>query len=35
LTVANMFALGWGEGGEVWKQGRRLWVWKVKLVGKC
>jgi len=27
VTVADMFALGWGEGGEAW-QGRCLLAWE-------
>ena len=27
-AVAEMFSLGWGEGGEVWKWRRRLLAWE-------
>ena len=34
-TVAHMYALGWGEGGEAWKWRRRLWAWEEELVAEC
>lgn len=34
-TVADMFDLGWGEGGEAWKWMRRLWAWEEELVREC
>jgi len=35
LSVADLFALGWGEGGESWKGRRRLFAWEKKMVGEC
>jgi len=34
-TVADMFALGWEEGGEVRSWRRRLWAWEEELVVEC
>lgn len=34
MTVIDMFALGWGEGGEVWKWRQRLLAWEEELVGE-
>ena len=34
-TVAEMFVLGWGEGGGAWKWRRRLLAWEEELVGEC
>ena len=34
-SVAQMFALGWGKGGEVWKWKRRLWAWEEEMVEEC
>jgi len=34
-TVADMFLLGWGEGGEAWKWRRRLLAWEEELVIEC
>ena len=34
-TVAEMFSLGWGEGGEVWKWQRRLLAWEEDQVREC
>jgi len=34
-TVSDMFLLGWGEGGEVWKWHRRLLAWEEELGRKC
>jgi len=28
VTVAEMFVLGWNEGGEALRWRRRLWVWE-------
>jgi len=35
LTVAQMFDLGWDEGGEAWKWRRRLWAWEEELLVEC
>lgn len=35
LTVAEMFALGWGKEGEAWRLRRSLLVWEEELVGEC
>jgi len=34
-TVEEMYAKGWGDGGEVWEWRRRLWDWEEELVGDC
>jgi hypothetical protein len=34
-TVADMFHLGWEDGGEAWSWRRRLWAWEEELVGEC
>lgn len=34
-TVEEMFAKGWGEGGEKREWRRRLWDWEEELVGEC
>ncbi|CAJ2637850.1 unnamed protein product [Trifolium pratense] len=34
-TVAEMFALGWGEGGEAWVWRRQLRAWEEELLGEC
>jgi len=34
-TVAEMFSLGWEEGGEVWGCRRRLWDWEEEMLGEC
>jgi len=34
-TLAGMFLLGWGEGGEAWKWRRRLFAWKEELKSDC
>jgi HEAT repeat protein len=34
-TVADMFSLGWEEGGEAWRWRRRLWAWEEVLVEEC
>ncbi|GAU37050.1 hypothetical protein TSUD_207560 [Trifolium subterraneum] len=33
--VAEMFALGWGGGGEVWVWRRQLRVWEDEMLGEC
>lgn len=35
LTVAQMFHLGWGEGGEAWKWRSRLWAWEEEQLVEC
>jgi len=35
LTVAQMFDLGWDEGGEAWKWRKRLLAWKEDTVEEC
>jgi hypothetical protein len=35
MTVIDMFALGRGEGGEVWKWRQRLLAWEKEMVCKC
>jgi hypothetical protein len=35
MTVADMFSLGWGEGGEVCCWQRRLLAWEEELVEEC
>ncbi|PNX60369.1 kinesin-like protein, partial [Trifolium pratense] len=34
-TVAEMFALGWGEGGEAWEWRRQLRAWEEEMLGEC
>jgi hypothetical protein len=34
-TVAGMFSLGLGHGGEGWRWRRRLWVWEENLLDEC
>jgi len=34
-TVAEMFSLGWEEGGEAWGCRRRLWDWEEETIGEC
>ncbi|RHN79618.1 putative reverse transcriptase zinc-binding domain-containing protein [Medicago truncatula] len=34
-TVAEMYSLGWGEEGEVWKWRRRLFAWEEEKVLEC
>jgi len=34
-TVADIYALGWKDGGEAWSWRRRLWVWEEELVEEC
>ncbi|CAJ2679133.1 unnamed protein product [Trifolium pratense] len=33
--VAEMFALGWGEGGEAWVWRRQLRAWEEEMLGEC
>ncbi|RHN70051.1 putative reverse transcriptase zinc-binding domain-containing protein [Medicago truncatula] len=35
ISVADMFELGWDEGGEAWQWRRRLWAWEEELLGEC
>ncbi|GAU46317.1 hypothetical protein TSUD_243380, partial [Trifolium subterraneum] len=35
ILVADMFAAGWGVGGEAWKWRRRLFAWEEELVAGC
>ena len=35
VIVAQMFALGWDEGGGAWRWRRRLWAWEEELVKEC
>jgi len=35
LTVAQMFQLGWEEGGDAWKWRRGLWAWEEELLVEC
>jgi len=34
-TVAEMFSLGWEEGGLAWGCRRRLWDWEEEMIGEC
>jgi len=34
-TVADMFSLGWEEGGAAWSWRMRLWAWEKELVEEC
>ena len=34
-TVADIYDLGWEDGGEAWSWRRRLWVWEEELVEEC
>jgi len=34
-TVAEMFSLGWEEGGVAWRCRRRLWDWEEEMIGEC
>ncbi|GAU40992.1 hypothetical protein TSUD_92170 [Trifolium subterraneum] len=34
VSVAEMFALGWGEGGEAWVWRRQLRVWEEEMLGE-
>ncbi|GAU41056.1 hypothetical protein TSUD_374110 [Trifolium subterraneum] len=33
-NVAEMFSLGWGNGGEAWEWRRQLWAWEEEMVGE-
>ncbi|GAU48395.1 hypothetical protein TSUD_405400 [Trifolium subterraneum] len=35
ISVAEMCALGWEEGGAGWQWRRHLWVWAEKLLAEC
>jgi len=35
VTVADMFDLGWEEGGEAWRWRRRLWTWEEEMLVAC
>nr|ABD28474.1 hypothetical protein MtrDRAFT_AC148819g11v2 [Medicago truncatula] len=32
ITVVEMFARGWDEGGDAWKWRRRLWMWEEEML---
>ncbi|XP_024630227.1 uncharacterized protein [Medicago truncatula] len=32
ITMADMYAIGWEDGGAAWSWRRRLWVWEEELV---
>ncbi|MCI98192.1 receptor-like protein kinase ANXUR2, partial [Trifolium medium] len=34
-TVAELFTLGWGTGGEAWLLRRQLWAWEEEMLGEC
>ncbi|GAU30753.1 hypothetical protein TSUD_145510 [Trifolium subterraneum] len=34
-SVADMFQLGWGIGGDAWVWRRPLWAWEEELLGEC
>jgi len=34
-TVAEMFSLGWEEGGAAWRCRIRLWDWEEEMIGEC
>lgn len=34
-TMANVFSLGWEEGGEAWGWRKRLWAWEEEMVVEC
>ncbi|GAU28621.1 hypothetical protein TSUD_55650 [Trifolium subterraneum] len=34
-SVADMFQLGWGIGGDAWVWRRLLWAWEEELLGEC
>ncbi|MCI58784.1 receptor-like kinase, partial [Trifolium medium] len=34
-TVAEMFSLGWGAGGEAWVWQRQLRAWEEEMLGEC
>jgi hypothetical protein len=33
--VEEIYALGWEDGGQVWRWRRRLWVWEEDMVVEC
>jgi hypothetical protein len=33
--VAEMYALGWEDGGGAWACRRQLWVWEEEMLGEC
>ena len=35
ISVADMFELGWEEGGEAWRWRRRLWTWEEEMLEVC
>jgi len=35
ILVADMFVLGWEEGGEAWCWRRRLWTWEEEMLEEC
>jgi len=35
ISVADMFDLGWEEGGEAWRWRRRLWTWEEEMLEAC
>jgi hypothetical protein len=35
ISVADMFELGWEEGGGAWSWRRRLWSWEEELLEEC
>ena len=35
ISVADMFELGWEEGGEAWRWRRRLWAWEEDMLAEC
>lgn len=34
LSVTDMFAIGWGEGGKAWKWRKRLFAWEEEQVAE-
>ena len=34
-TVAEMFSLGWEDGGAAWGCRRHLWDWEEEMIGEC
>ncbi|GAU51172.1 hypothetical protein TSUD_412070 [Trifolium subterraneum] len=35
ISVADMWELGWGEGGAGWQWRRQLWVWEEEMLEEC
>ncbi|MCI72313.1 receptor-like kinase, partial [Trifolium medium] len=33
-TVADMFSLGWGAGGDAWVWQRQMWAWEEEMLGE-